>query len=128
MVVPALALDRLDDDGGDIVLVLVEGRPDLGERERLARLHVFQIILAEREPYFRIQNAGPIELREIRSLPGIGRVGQGERVAGASVECLLEMEHLVPALLAVAAREVLADLPVEGGLERVLDAKRAAGD
>jgi len=43
------------------------------------------------------------------------------------VEGLLEMEDLVPALLAIAAREILADLPVECAL-RLLDAQRAAGN
>ena len=36
VVVAALALDRLDDEGGDVVAVVDEGLLDLRERERLA--------------------------------------------------------------------------------------------
>ena len=127
MVVAALSLERLDDDRRDVVLVLLEGGLHLRHGERLARLRVAEVLLVQREPHLGIHDARPGEFREVGGLPGIGGVGERERVAGAPVKGLLEVEHLVATLLAIAAHEVLAHLPVEGRLEGVLDAQGAAG-
>jgi len=43
VVVPALALDRLGDEAGDIVRVGLEGRGRLGQRPRLGRLDLGQV-------------------------------------------------------------------------------------
>ncbi len=126
MVVAALALDWLDDDRRDVVLVLLEGVPHLRDGERLPRLHVLGVLRVERETSLGAQHARPVELREVRRLPGIRRVRERERVARAAVEGLLEVEHLVPALLTVTSRKVLPYLPVEGRLQRVLHAQGAA--
>ena len=61
-------------------------------------------------------------------LARVGGVGERQRVAGAAVEGLAEVEHLVALLARDALGEVAAHLPVEGRLERVLDAERAARD
>src|SRR5258705_5359275 len=113
MVVAPLALDRLEDDRGDVVRIVRERALHLRDRERLTCLDVLKTRLVERELDLRIENPGPVELREERRLLRLGRIGERERIAGASVERLLEVEDLRPALFPVAAREVLPDLPVE---------------
>ncbi len=75
----------------------------------------------------RVLDARPAELREE---VGLDRVGVGERqgVAGAAVERLAQVDDLLALLAGDPLRAIAAHLPVEGGLERVLDPERPALD
>ncbi len=124
--VAALALDRLDEDAGDVVSGVVERLFGLRERAGLAA-HRLRLVdaAAAREEHGRTFDARPREFREAGDLARVG-VRQRHRVARAPVEGVLEVEHLVPDLAAVALRVVLLHLVVEGGLQGVLDGERAA--
>src|SRR5450830_803048 len=128
MVVAPLALDRLDDEGRDVVFSLPKGGLDLGDRLILEGFHPFQDGFRHRERELRTGDSGPVEFREVLRLSRIGRVRQGERVPGAAVERVPEMEDLVPLLLPKTLREVFPDLPVKGRLESVLDGDGAPFD
>ncbi len=128
MVVAPLGLDRLDDEGRHVVAVLDEGLLHLCERELLDLLHALDLRPVDGEAELRVDDARPRELREVHRLARVGGVRQGEGVAGPPVEGLLEVDDLLPHLPPVPLPEVLAHLPVEGGLQRVLDADRAPLD
>ncbi len=128
VVVTALALDRFEDDAGDPVAALVECSLGLLDGEVLVRTNALGLRLVDRELHLRIRDARPVELGEVHRLPRIGRVRERHRVARPPVERLVEVEHLVPHLAAIALLVVFAHLPVERGLERVFDGERPAGD
>src|SRR5438067_13448251 len=92
MVIAALALDRLDDDGRDVDLILVDVRLDLLLGFLLALDYV---CLALRFRQGKINggtgNARPNELREQIRLARIG-IRQAHGVTGASVESVTEMQ------------------------------------
>ena len=127
MVVAALALDRLDDDGGDVGGLLREDVADLFQGQLLF-LDDRRLTLGGRqgEVQARGDDARPGELGEVGDLAGVG-VRQAQRIAAAPVEGALEVDDLGPAL-AASGSEVLPDLPIHGGLEGVLDGQGAAFD
>ena len=84
------------------------------------------LLRGDRKTQLRVGDPRPVELGEVLDLQRLG-VGQRHRVAGPAVERLLEVQDL-GAELAAAGRQVLADLPVEGCLQGVLDCQRAAVD
>jgi hypothetical protein len=105
-------------DGGDVVGVVREGLLDLVEAALLGGPHVALDLGGDGEAELGVRNAGPGKLREEVGLLGIG-VRDGEGVAAAAVEGLAEVEDLLPLLPGDALRPIAADLPVEGGLERL---------
>ena len=127
MVVAALALDGLDDDGGDVRGFLGEHVADLLQGE-LFFLDDRRLALGGRQGEVQAgrDDARPGELGEVGDLARVG-IRQAHRVAAAAVEGALEMDDLGPAL-AASGGEVLPDLPVHGGLEGVLDGQGAAFD
>src|SRR5690606_37125162 len=62
VVVAAFALDRLGDERGDVVRVVGEGLPGLGQRALFGNRHLVQVI-GEREPDRRYVDPRPVELR-----------------------------------------------------------------
>ena len=128
MVVAALGLDRLDQDGCDVVGALDEGVADQVEGVGFLLLHTLDLGLVGREAELGIRDPRPIEAREVLVLARIGGVGHRQRVARAPVEGLAEVDHLVTLLGAMTLAEVAPHLPVEGRLERVLHPERAARD
>ena len=120
VVVAALGLDGLDDDGRDVVRVVREGLLHLLQRALLGRGHVALHLRRDREAQLGILDARPAELGEEVGLLGIG-VGERERVAAAAVEGLAEVQDLLSLVAGYAARAVAPGLPVEGDLQRVLD-------
>ena len=127
MVVSSFSLDRLEDERRDVALGLGAGFPDLELDPPFGGLGLAQDLGRDREAQPGAGEAGPVENREVLGLAGIGRVRQGEGVAGAPVKGIAEVEDLLP-LLARAPREVLADLPVERGLQRVFHPRGAPLD
>ena len=102
VVVAALALDRLDDERGDVVPVLSPPRPRSrrppGARAPSSSSRPSGV---DREAQLRIDDPRPVELGEVLGLARIGGVGQRQRVAAAAVEGLAEVDdlraHLAPA-------------------------------
>ena len=128
VVVAALPLHRLDDDGRHLARVGGEGRLDLGGGALLLGLDVVGDAPVEVEHDGRVVDAGPGELGEQPDLVEAG-VGQAQRVARAAVEGLAEVEdHQVLHRVLEAGAAQLAGLPVEGGLEGVLHGQGAARD
>ena len=127
VVVAALGLDGLDDDGGDVVGVVLEGLLHLLQRALLGRGHVLLHFRRDREAQLGIVHARPAELGEEIGLLGVG-VGEGQGVAAAAVEGLAEVQDLLSLLAGHAPRAVAPGLPVEGDLQRVLDGEGAAFD
>ena len=128
VVVAALGLDGLDEDGGDVVGVRPR-RPARSRRAHCCSAATTSLstsgVTGKRS--FGFVDARPGELREEVGLDRVG-VGEGQGVAGAAVEGLAEVEDLLALLARDALRPVPAHLPVEGRLERVLDAEGAALD
>ncbi len=127
VVVAAFALDRLDDESRDVVSVLRHRGLDLGHGLALERHCRLETLRRRREAQHRIQDPRPGELGKVLGLARIGGVGERQGVAAAAVECLAKVEDLRTDL-APPGGEVLAHLPVEGHLERILDRQRAAFD
>ena len=86
MVVAALALDRFGDEAGDVVRMRLERGSRRRQGFQLRRIDVGRAVDRRR------RDARPVELREARDLVRVG-VGQRHRVAGASVERVLQMKH-----------------------------------
>ena len=127
MVVAALTLDRLDDDGGDIRGFLREDVADLFQRQLfLLDDGLLALGRRQREIQARGDDARPGELGEIGDLARVG-VRQTHRVTAAPVEGALEMDDL-RAAFAAPGGEVLPDLPVHRGFESVLHGHGAAFD
>lgn len=135
VVVAAFALYRLDDDRGYAVGVVHQRVLDLLYRLRLEPLDLAEVLL-EREGYLRVDDARPLgEFRVALMLVRVVGVRDGERVAAASVEGLVEVHYLrAPASVeGLAGRDFalldeLLHLPVHRDLEGVLDGERAVVD
>src|SRR5882757_76020 len=73
IIIAAFTLDRLNDDGADVDLTLVEVSMDLLLRLFLARNHVLlALVFRQSKIDVRTGNARPIKLREQIGLPRIG--------------------------------------------------------
>ena len=127
VVVAAFGLDGLDQDGGDVVGVLVEGLLDLAQRSLLGLDHLGEVGALEREADGWGRYARPGELREQIGLHRIG-VGDRERVAAATVEGVFEVQDLLALVAGLAGGAVLLHLPVEGRLHGVFDGEGSAVD
>ena len=130
MIIAALALDRLDDDGADVDLAPLSGvdvSADLFFCFFLARDHIF-LALGFRQSEIDVGtgNARPIEFREQIRLARIG-IGEAHGVAAAAVEGVTEMQNL-SAAFAVTGRHVFPHLPIHRRFQRVLDCERAPFD
>src|ERR1035441_797173 len=92
MVVAALALDRLDDDGRDILGFLCEYLTNLFEGQLLfLDDHLVALGRRQREIQTRRNDSRPRELREISNLARVG-VRQTHRVTAPPVERAFEMD------------------------------------
>ncbi len=126
VVVAALALDGFGQEAGDVVGVSLEGGPRLGQRLGFRGLDRGQVV-GDREDRGGAVDAGPVELGEAGDLIGL-RVGERHRVAAAAVEGLAQVQHLRAQRLVAAVHAVVPRLPVERGLQDVLDGQRTALD
>ena len=126
VVVAALRLDGLHDRAGDVVGVGEEGVLGLAQRVALLGLDRLAVI-GDRVAHVGGVDPRPRELREAVDLDRVG-VGDRQRVAAAAVERAGEVQDLRAEAGRPARGLVAAGLPVEGGLERVLDGQRAALD
>ena len=125
MIIAALALDRLNDDRGDVHSFGGKHVADffLGNlffRDDISEAFLFR----QGEVQHRCADARPGELSEVLNLARVG-VGQAHRVTGTTVERMFEMDDL-RATFAMTGSDVLANLPIHRSLEGVLDRERAA--
>src|SRR5436305_12346741 len=127
MIVTTLALDRLDDDGADVDVTLVDEIADLALGLLFARNHIgFSLRFWQRKIDVRTRDSRPVELSEQVRLARIG-IRQAHGVTAASMKSPAEMQDL-RAALAMACRHVLAHLPIHCRLQTILDCQRAALD
>ena len=120
MVVPAFPLDGFDDETGDVVWVQRHHGFDGSNGFPLGSLDLGKVFSSQREGELWIRNARPVELGEVLVFSRIRGVGERHGVTRAAVESLLEVNDL-RSLFVLALRQILADLPVESGLQRILD-------
>ena len=85
-------------------------------------------VVVDGEAQHRVVDARPVELGEVLRLARISGVGQRQRVAGAAVKSVAQVHDLRAVLGLVSPAEVLAHLPVERGLHRVIVSQRASLD
>ena len=126
MVVAALALDRLGDEGRDVVWILGEGAFGLPQCTLFGSDHLVQMI-TERMDDRRYVDSRPVELRKSIGLVRFG-VGQRQGVAAPAVKGVRQMHDLSAEIPVAPRRLVLVALPVERDLEGVFDGKCAALD
>ncbi len=119
VVIAALALDRLEDEGGDVVGMEAEVFACGREGSLLERVHVRAVAEVGRG------NARPVERGEARHLDRIG-VGERHCVPGPAVEGVLQVQDSRAEPWIAACLLVAPALPVEGDLERVLHGERTA--
>src|SRR6266480_4472733 len=125
MVIPALALDRLNDDGADVDLAFINKFSDLTFRFLFAVDYVaFLLRFGQSEVDARARNPWPIELGEQIRFARI-RVRQAHGVTRAPVKGVTEMQNLSIAL-AITGAHVLAHLPIHRCLQAIFDRERAA--
>ncbi len=121
MVVAALPLDGFGDEARDVVGALGECGACLVERAVLRLGDVAAVAQIGRV------DSGPVELREACGLHRVG-VGERHRVSAPPVERLGQMQYRASEAGVESAGLVEAALPVERGLESVLDGERTAVD
>ena len=127
VIVSALSLDRLDDDGSDVVGV--EGECLLNFRQAFffSGAHTSKLFVVDRKAQLWIADTGPIEFwKEVRFFRR--RVGQRQRIAASAMEGLLEMKDLVAGGFRPPGRLVEPGLPVKCSLQGVLYGKRPTLD
>ena len=122
VVVAALSLDRFGQETGDVIPVGLEGTAGLGQRTLFGR-HQFVEMILHGEADGRDVDSGPGKSRKPRRLGRIG-IGQRQRVPAAAVESPRQMHHLGAQGGIAPVRLVVAALPIEGRLERVLHRQR----
>src|SRR5437879_13892993 len=111
MVVAALALDRLDDDGANVDVALLDELENLALGLLFPLNYVgFPLRCRQRKIDMRTRHAGPVEFSKQIRLTRIG-IGQAHGVATPPVKCVTEMQNL-SAALAVARDHVLEHVPI----------------
>src|SRR5258705_7611839 len=127
MVVAAFALDRLDDNGADVDVALLDELANLALGFLFALDHVrLAFRFRQRKIDVRTRDAWPIKLRKQIRLPRIG-ISQAHGITGPPMERMLEMQNL-GAAFAVTCGHVLPDFPIHRCLQAILYRKRAALD
>lgn len=124
MIVSAFSLDRFENQACDVVLVLHKCILYLRNGSILRfdnSRQVFFVGICD----LWIVYPRPVELRKVEDLCRIG-VGKRKRVAASSVKRFLEVYYLMALLFFVSLLKILPDLPVECGLESILNCKRAS--
>src|ERR1043166_7054136 len=106
MVIASLALDRLDDDGTNIDVALLDKVEDLALGLLFTLDHVrLALRFRQREIDGRTGDARPIKFRKQIRFARIG-IGQAHRVTAPAMKCVTEMKNL-RAARARAASHVL---------------------
>ena len=126
MVIAALALNRLSNEGRNVVRVLRERSLRLAQSVFLRSDHLVQMI-AERVDDRRHVDPRPVELGESVRLVGFS-VGQRQGVATAAMKGACQMHDLGTKIGIEPGGFVLPALPVKGDLEGILDRQRATFD
>src|SRR5215472_5314382 len=119
MVVATFALDWLDDDGRNLLSLLPKNLANLLFRHFFSLDNCRQSLRRmQREVKARRRDAGPGKFREKVRLTRI-RIRQAQSVTGPSVKRAFEVNDF-RADFASAGSQVLAHLPIHGGLQRIL--------
>src|SRR6185436_9212779 len=127
MVVAALTLDRLDDDGANVDVAFFDELVDLALGFLFALDHVpFAFRFRKRKINGGTRDAGPIKFRKQIRLARVG-IGQAHRVTAAPMKSASEMQNL-RAAFAVTCGHVLPDFPIHRGFQTILHRKSAAVD
>ena len=127
MVVAPLALDRLDDNGANVDVALLDELVNLALGLLFPLNYVgFPLRCRQRKIDMRTRHAGPVEFSKQIRLARVS-VRQAHGVTASPVKRVAEMQHLGAALAATSSH-VLAHFPIHRGLQTILDRKRAALD
>src|SRR5262249_41737884 len=98
MIVAALALDRLDDDGANVDVALLDEVANLALGLLFAFSHVrLTLRFRQREIDARTRDTGPIKFRKQIRLTRVG-IRQAHRVTGPPMKSAPEMQNLRAAL------------------------------
>src|SRR5262249_42778774 len=127
MVVTALALDRLDDNGANVDVALLDELVNLALSLLFTLNHVgFPLRCRQRKIEARTRHTRPVEFGEQIRLAWIS-VRNAHGVTAPPVKCVTEMQKL-GAALAMTSSYVLAHFPIHRGFQTILDRKRATLD
>ena len=124
VVVAPFALNRFDNNGGNIVRRGVKRRLDLADGLGLQRLGGINGAVILGELHGGMGDPGPVKLRIVERFAGIGRVGEAHGVTGAAVKAAFEMHDPAPPL-PFAGGDIFAHLPVERRFQTVFDGQTA---
>src|SRR5262249_3116276 len=127
MVVAALALDRLDDNGANVDVALLDELADLALGLLFALNHVHLAFrFRQRKIDARTGDAGPIKFRKQIRLTRVA-ISQAHRGTAPPMKRASEMQNL-RAAFAMTCGHVLADFPIHCCLQTILHRERAALD
>jgi len=127
MVVAALALDRLDNDGANVDVALLDEVADLALGFLFALDYVrFAFRFRKRKINAGTRDPGPIKFRKLIRLARVG-VSQAHRVTAPPMESAPEMQNL-RAAFAVTSGHVLPNFPIHRRLQTILHGQRTAVD
>src|SRR4026207_773373 len=111
MVIAALALDRLDDNGANVDVALLDELADLALCFLFTLDHVrLAFRFRQRKIDRRTRNTRPIKLRKQIRLTRVG-ISEAHGVTGPPMESASKMQNL-GAAFAMARRHVLSDFPI----------------
>src|SRR5215211_3286550 len=119
MIIAALPLDGLDNNGANVDVTLLDEVADFAFRLLFTRDYVrLTLGFGQREIEARTGDAGPVKFSKQIRLARIG-IGQTHRVTGPPMKSALEMQNL-RAAFATTCGHVLADFPIHRCLQTIL--------
>src|SRR5699024_4231536 len=101
MAISAFALNRLNDDTGNVIFIYFKIAFSLSNGTFFQRFCLLNMFFGSGISHGRGDDARPIEFRKILNFIGIG-VSERHRIAAASVKSLFKVEYFMPFLLPIA--------------------------
>ena len=127
LVVTPLALNRLNDEGGDVVWMRMQRLLDLVQGLPFRRLHLLHDLIGDGETQPGMSDQGPVEPGVIEGFARVMTIGEAHGIARTAVKAVPEVDHLGTPLT-VTGRHIFPHLPIEGRFEGVFHRQTASFD